>query len=327
MRVARRRSRRRRAVDLDTLDRIQRRVLWLAVRMVDHANRERPRRRCTGRARRRVRGQGRRPHGVERVDGRDHDVAVVRPPQRRRQGVGEAARVAGLPRDQVPDRASSTARTCSGCASAAGCRATRRRTKDPGRVDFSTGSVGLGAVAPLFAVDDAALHRRALRHGARRPASSRSSVTPSSTRATCGRRWPTASLQGLGNVMWVVDANRQSLDRVIPGQKIKKLMEFFEGSGWHVVEAKWGRLLQAAFARAGRRRAAPPHRPDEQRGVPVAVRAARRGSAAGVPARRGRVGAPVRRRHPRRRARAARAEPRRPRPRRAARRVPRSATR
>ena len=25
-----------------------------------------------------------------------------------------------------------------------------------------------------------------------------------------------ASLQGLGNVMWVVDANRQSLDRVIP---------------------------------------------------------------------------------------------------------------
>ena len=27
--------------DLDTLDRIQRRVLWLAVRMVDHANRER----------------------------------------------------------------------------------------------------------------------------------------------------------------------------------------------------------------------------------------------------------------------------------------------
>jgi pyruvate dehydrogenase E1 component len=60
-----------------------------------------------------------------------------------------------------------------------------------------------------------------------------------------------AALQDLGNVMLVVDANRQSLDRVIPGQKIKKLMEFFEGSDWHVVEAKYGGLLQAAFAREG----------------------------------------------------------------------------
>ena len=48
------------------------------------------------------------------------------------------------------------------------------------------------------------------------------------------------ALQGLGNVMWVVDTNRQSLDRVVPDQKIKKLMEFFDGAGWHVVEAKYG---------------------------------------------------------------------------------------
>ena len=59
------------------------------------------------------------------------------------------------------------------------------------------------------------------------------------------------ALQGLGNVMWVVDINRQSLDRVVPDQKIKKLMEFFDGAGWHVVEAKYGRLLQAAFDRPG----------------------------------------------------------------------------
>ncbi len=30
------------AIDLDTLEAVQKRVLWLAVRMVDHANRERP---------------------------------------------------------------------------------------------------------------------------------------------------------------------------------------------------------------------------------------------------------------------------------------------
>ncbi|MET0324077.1 MAG: pyruvate dehydrogenase, partial [Ilumatobacteraceae bacterium] len=59
------------------------------------------------------------------------------------------------------------------------------------------------------------------------------------------------ALQGLGNVMWVVDTNRQSLDRVVPDQKIKKLMEFFDGAGWHVVEAKYGHLLTAAFERPG----------------------------------------------------------------------------
>src|SRR6185436_197283 len=59
------------------------------------------------------------------------------------------------------------------------------------------------------------------------------------------------ALQGLGNVMLVVDTNRQSLDRVIPDQKIKKIMEVFDGAGWHVVEAKYGALLTAAFERPG----------------------------------------------------------------------------
>ena len=51
--------------------------------------------------------------------------------------------------------------------------------------------------------------------------------------------------------MWIIDVNRQSLDRVIPGMKVHKLMKFFADSGWHVVEAKYGHLLQAAFARPG----------------------------------------------------------------------------
>ena len=59
------------------------------------------------------------------------------------------------------------------------------------------------------------------------------------------------ALQGLGNVTWIVDLNRQSLDRVIPGMKARRLMQFFDESGWHVVEAKYGRRLQEAFARPG----------------------------------------------------------------------------
>ena len=65
------------------------------------------------------------------------------------------------------------------------------RTKDPDVFDFSTGSVGLGVVAPLFA---AATRRYLEAHfGAAAPGrgSSRWPGTPSSTRATSGRPSPT----------------------------------------------------------------------------------------------------------------------------------------
>ena len=56
-----------------------------------------------------------------------------------------------LPRHPVPARQPRPLLPDRGCAPAAACSPTRRRTKDPDRVDFSTGSVGLGAAAPLFA--------------------------------------------------------------------------------------------------------------------------------------------------------------------------------
>ncbi|MET0461469.1 MAG: 1-deoxy-D-xylulose-5-phosphate synthase N-terminal domain-containing protein, partial [Ilumatobacteraceae bacterium] len=124
------------------------------------------------------------------------------------------------------------------------------RTKDPDVFDFSTGSVGLGVVAPLFA----AATRRYVgaRFGEGAPA--RFIALAGDAELDEGNIWEAITdpaLQGLGNVMWVVDTNRQSLDRVVPDQKIKKLMEFFDGAGWHVVEAKYGHLLTAAFERPG----------------------------------------------------------------------------
>ncbi|MGI8445673.1 MAG: transketolase-like TK C-terminal-containing protein, partial [Streptosporangiaceae bacterium] len=56
---------------------------------------------------------------------------------------------------------------------------------------------------------------------------------------------------GLGNVMWIVDLNRQSLDRVVPGVRIAQWEQQFTAAGWHVVEAKYGAALQEAFARPG----------------------------------------------------------------------------
>ena len=48
----------------------------------------------------------------------------------------------------------------------------------------------------------------------------------------------------LGEVMWVVDLNRQSLDRVVPDIAAGRLAAMFEAAGWHTVMVKYGPLLQ-----------------------------------------------------------------------------------
>jgi pyruvate dehydrogenase E1 component len=124
------------------------------------------------------------------------------------------------------------------------------RTKDPDPVDFSTGSVGLGAAAPLFA---AATRRYVDAHFGARPRS-RFVALIGDAELDEGNIWEAVSdpaTDGLGDVMWIVDVNRQSLDRVVPGIRIAQWEQQFTGAGWHVVEAKYGHRLQAAFARPG----------------------------------------------------------------------------
>jgi pyruvate dehydrogenase E1 component len=124
------------------------------------------------------------------------------------------------------------------------------RTKDPDGVDFSTGSVGLGAAAPLFA---AAARRYVDAHFGARP-HSRFIALIGDAELDEGNIWEAVAdpaTDGLGNVLWIVDVNRQSLDRVVPGVRIAQWEQQFAGAGWHVVEAKYGRTLEAAFARPG----------------------------------------------------------------------------
>jgi len=121
------------------------------------------------------------------------------------------------------------------------------RTKDPDRVDFSTGSVGLGPAAPLFA---AAARRYVDAHFGPRPAS-RFVALLGDAELDEGNIWEALAddaTRGLGNVMWIVDFNRQSLDRVVPGIRIQQWRTQFEAAGWHVVEVKYGPLLRSAYA-------------------------------------------------------------------------------
>jgi pyruvate dehydrogenase E1 component len=202
------------AVDLATLERIQQRVLWLAVRMVDYANHGRP------------------DAGGIKVGGHQASSASM-------VGIMTAlwfAHLGGDDKVAVKPHASPvyhaikylTGELDRGYLTRlrdfGGLQAYPSRTKDPDVADFSTGSVGLGAVAPLFA---AAARRFVDAHFGPRPPS-RFIALVGDAELDEGNVWEAIAdpaLQGLGNVLWVVDVNRQSLDRVVPGMKVRQLMK------------------------------------------------------------------------------------------------------
>lgn len=131
-----------------------------------------------------------------------------------------------------------------------GLQAYPSRTKDPDPVDFSTGSVGLGSIAPNFA---------ALAHDYLRTHRFTTDDEPAPRFVSLvgdaeldeGSVWEAVAepaLQGLERVLWIVDLNRQSLDRVIPGIRVRCWREMFAANGWNVIDVKYGGRLQAAFA-------------------------------------------------------------------------------
>jgi pyruvate dehydrogenase E1 component len=132
-----------------------------------------------------------------------------------------------------------------------GAQAYPSRTKDSDGVDFSTGSVGLGAAMTLFAslTQDLLYERRLLPDGQRK---GRMVAIVGDAELDEGNVFE-ALLEGwkhdVRNVWWVIDYNRQSLDRVVPERLFKKIEDFFSAVGWRVVTLKYGKLLQAAFAR------------------------------------------------------------------------------
>ena len=159
------------------------------------------------------------------------------------------------------------------------------RLKDPVPVDYSTGSVGIGATAPIWG----ALARRyvAGHFGARRAPGRQYSLV-GDAELDEGAVWEAVldpMVAELGEVVWVVDLNRQSLDRVVPTMGAARLQGMFSAAGWQVLTVKYGRLLEELFARPGGERAAGPDRRHVQPRVPAAA-APRAGRAAGRAARR-----------------------------------------
>jgi pyruvate dehydrogenase E1 component len=225
---------------LAALDEVQRRVLWLATNMVHVANRVRPN-----------------PAGIK-VGGHQASSASVvtvmtelffdfMQPGDRLSVKPHASPVlhaihyllGNLDRSYMP-----TLRAFHGL------QAYPSRTKDPDPVDFSTGSVGLGSVAPNFA----ALVDRYVRtrFGSSSISAPRFLSLVGDAELDEGSVWEAVAepaLGGLDNLIWIVDLNRQSLDRVVPGIRVRQLEGMFRANDWTVIEAKYGRRLLDAFAR------------------------------------------------------------------------------
>lgn len=126
------------------------------------------------------------------------------------------------------------------------------RAKDPDPVDYSTGSVGIGATAPIWG----ALARRYVEgHFPQAGAGTgRQFSLLGDAELDEGAVWETVldpMVAELGEVVWVVDLNRQSLDRVVPNIGAGRLQGMFASAGWQVITVKYGRLLEELFARAG----------------------------------------------------------------------------
>ncbi|OZM78171.1 pyruvate dehydrogenase [Pseudonocardia sp. MH-G8] len=124
------------------------------------------------------------------------------------------------------------------------------RSKDPDPVDYSTGSVGIGATAPIWG----ALARRYVDAKGAGTGAGRQYSLVGDAELDEGAVWEAVldpMVAELGELVWIVDVNRQSLDRVVPNIGVTRLQGMFAAAGWQVLTVKYGRVLQELFERPG----------------------------------------------------------------------------
>ncbi len=225
---------------LEALEAVQRRVLWLATSIVHHANKERTT--TSG-----VKVGGHQASSASMVSImcalyfehlRAPDRVSVKP---------HAAPVlhainyllGTLERDQLTE-----------LRAFGGLQSYPSRAKDPDPVDFSTGSVGIGATATLWS---SLAHRYVASHFDV-PRGGRQVALVGDAELDEGAIWEALvdpMVPQLGEMLWIVDLNRQSLDRVVPDIAAGRIGRMFEAAGWETITVKYGRRLRELFARSG----------------------------------------------------------------------------
>ena len=227
-------------VDLEVLQAVERRVLWLATAIVHHANRVRENR--SG-----VKVGGHQASSASMVslmtalwfnDLRREDRVSVKP------HASPVLHAINYLLGWLEPSYLESLRAFGGLQSYPS------RTKDPDPVDYSTGSVGIGATAPIWG----AIARRYLERRFEAPPMGRQIAILGDAELDEGAVWEAIadpSVAKLGEVLWVVDLNRQSLDRVVPDIAFGRLAGMFEAAGWQCITVKYGGRLEELFARSG----------------------------------------------------------------------------
>jgi pyruvate dehydrogenase E1 component len=224
----------------DPLDEITRQVLWLSTAIIHHANRVRPN-----------------PSGLK-VGGHQAScasmVSIMTSLYFEQLGPGD--RVSVKPHASpvlhainyllgtLDEKYLATLREFGGLQSYPS------RSKDPDPVDYSTGSVGIGATAPIWG----AIARRYVDTTLAGTGTGRQYSLVGDAELDEGAVWEAIldpAVQELGEVVWIVDMNRQSLDRVVPNIAAGRVATMFAAAGWQVIDVKFGALLEALFTRPG----------------------------------------------------------------------------
>ncbi|HEX9869295.1 MAG TPA: 1-deoxy-D-xylulose-5-phosphate synthase N-terminal domain-containing protein [Candidatus Tectomicrobia bacterium] len=222
--------------DLEILQAIERRVLWLSTYMIHHANKIRPN-----------------PDGLK-VGGhqassssvvslatalyfhflRPQDHVAFKP---HASPVFHAIQylLGRLPQNQLQR-----------LREVGGLQAYPSRVKDPDQVTMTTGSVGLGSGATIFG----ALAQQYVEHHFQRSPQGRyialvgdAEIDEGNVTEALGE----ARVYELDKLWWIIDFNRQSLDFIAPEGRAMETRKLFEAKGWHVILLKYGSRQEAFF--------------------------------------------------------------------------------
>src|SRR6266478_2277342 len=223
-----------------TLESIQKRVLWLSALMVHHANSTRPN------------PDGTKVGGHQASSSSVVGLMTALYFHALRLGDIVATKAHASPILYAIEylRGRLTAEQLRGLRSLGALQAHPSRRKNPEIIDVSTGSMGLGAVSAAFG---ALAARYVSQHGGA-ASPSRFIAMVGDAELDEGNVWEgllEEAVRELDNLLWIVDVNRQSLDRVVPDARRAQLREWFRGAGWHVIELRWGGRLRARFGRPG----------------------------------------------------------------------------
>ena len=222
--------------DLEILQAIERRVLWLSTYMIHHANKIRPN-----------------PDGLK-VGGHQASSSSV---------VSLASALYFhflLPQDHVAFKPHASPvfhaiqyllgrlsqNQLQRLREVGGLQAYPSRVKDPDQVPMTTGSVGLGSGATIFG----ALAQQYVEHHFQRSPQGRyialvgdAEIDKGNVTEALGE----ARVYDLDNLWWIIDFNRQSLDFIAPEGRAMETRKLFEAKGWHVILLKYGSKQEAFF--------------------------------------------------------------------------------